>query len=156
MNFGRKTKQRLPNNLAPAATERPWLPELAVAKMNFDSDRAMPAVHDVGEARAGDVRFAQRTQKLVVDRDHAAQRLEGAEAEALALVLDADLAQAEFRGEAGQGVKRRRAVLGAIRQHGAEFGNAVGIDDELLLAAELQVRPGPGIAGQPGRNHVRS
>jgi hypothetical protein len=36
VNFGRNTTQRLPNSLAPAATERPWLPELAVAKVNFE------------------------------------------------------------------------------------------------------------------------
>ena len=116
----------------------------------------MHAVHDVGEGRAGVIGLADRGRKLVINGNHAAQRLEGAETEALALVLDADLAQAEFRGEVGQGIKRRRLVFGAFRQHVAEFGNAVGIDHELLLAAELEVRPGPGILGQPRRNHVRS
>ena len=35
VNLGRKITQRLPNSLAPAATERPWLPELAVENTNW-------------------------------------------------------------------------------------------------------------------------
>ena len=94
--------------------------------------------------------------ELAVDGEHAAQRLEGAEAEALALVLDADLADAESRGQGRQRIERRRLVPGAFRQHVAELGNAVGIDHESLLAAEGEARPDAGIFGQPGRNHARS
>ena len=116
----------------------------------------MLAVHQIGEGRACLTGRADRAGELAVDGENAAQRLEGAEAEALALVLDADLAEAKSCGEGGQRIKRRRRVPGAFRQHVAELGNAVGIDHELLFAAEYEARPDARIFGQPGRNHARS
>ena len=116
----------------------------------------MLAVHQVGEGRACLTRRADRAGELAIDGENTAQCLEGAEAEALALILDADLAEAKPCGEGGQGIKRRSSVPGAFRQHGAELGNAVGVDHESLFAAEYKARPDARIFGQPGRNHARS
>jgi len=111
------------------------------------------ARQDLGEAGAGVVGLANGAREHAVDGQDAAQRLEGAEAEALALVLDADLGQAQPRGQRRQGMERRRHMPGALLQLLAELGNAVGIDHELLVAAEFQGLRGTGILGQPGSNH---
>ena len=81
---------------------------------------------------------AHRAAQHVGDGDHAAQRLEGAEAEALALVLDPDLADAQSRRQGRQLIERRRLVGRAGLELLAQFGNPVGIDHELLLAAEVE------------------
>jgi hypothetical protein len=116
----------------------------------------MLAVHQLCEGLGCVTSRADRTGEFAVDGENAAQRLEGAEAETLALVLDADLAEAKSCGEGGQRIKWRGPVPGAFGEHVAELGNAVGIDHEALLAAEGEARPDAGIFGQPGRNHARS
>ena len=113
-------------------------------------DLEMLALQERGEARAGMVGVADRARQHVAHRQHAAQGLEGAEAEALALVLDPDLVHAQPLGQRRQPVQRRHSVGGAFAQLQGELGHAVGIDHELLVAAEGQVAVQPGIFGQPG------
>ena len=96
---------------------------------------------------------ADRAGQHIGHGDHAAQGLEGAEAEALALVLDPDLAHAQPRRQGRQLVERRGLVGRAGLQLLAEFGNAVGIDHELLFATEFEGAQGPRILGQPGGRH---
>jgi hypothetical protein len=72
------------------------------------------------------------------------------------LSFHADLVHAQALGQRGQRMKRRRRMARALLQVLAELRNAVGIDDELLLAAEFQDFRRARIADQPGRNHGRS
>ena len=99
------------------------------------------------------VGVADRARQHVADRQHAAQGLEGAEAEALALVLDPDLAHAQPLGQRRQLVERRHLVGGAFAQLHGELGHAVGIDHELLVAAEgeIPVERGFGASQAEGR-----
>ena len=108
------------------------------------------ALHHALEGDGGMTGLAGRAGQHVGDRDHAAQRLEGAEAEALALVLDPDLAHAQAGGQGRQLVERRRLVRRAGLQLLAQFGNPVGIDHELLFGAEFEGARAARILGQPG------
>jgi hypothetical protein len=93
---------------------------------------------------------ADRAAQHVVDGEHAAQRLEGAEAETLALVLDPDLADTQPLRQCRQRMQRRLLVRGAGGEHVQQLRHAVGVDDlELLLAAERHVSAGAGISVEP-------
>ena len=74
-----------PNSLALAVTERRWSPKSARVKV-MRGDLVMSAAHHVGEVRGEMVGLADRAGQGVVDGEHAAERLEGAEAEALGFV----------------------------------------------------------------------
>jgi len=86
----------------------------------------------------------------------AAQRLEGAEAEALALVLHAQLADAELRRHRRQGLQGRRLVHGAGGEALQQLGHAVGVDHVSLLGPIGPVAPRAGISGDPVLGHDAS
>ncbi len=89
-----------------------------------------------------------------MDREHAAQRLEGAEAESLALVLDPDLAHPQPGRQRGQRQKRRRPMT--VAQQRTHVGYPRGIDDGALRRAKRPRTRGAGVFGKPGRNHIAS
>ena len=89
-----------------------------------------------------------------VDREHAAQRLERAEAKTLALVLDADLGHTQAFGERGQDIERRRSVRAA--QQRADIGHAVGIDHSALCGTKALLARRARVCRQPGKDHMPS
>ena len=98
--------------------------------------------------------FGDGAGQRIVDGDHAAQCLEGAEAEALALVLDPQLADAKPLCERRQRIQGRRAMFAT--QQGADVGHFRGIDHGTLGRTKGLGGQCPGVCGEPGRYHIAS
>jgi hypothetical protein len=114
------------------------------------------ARHQLGETRCDAARRAHHAGQAHIDGQHAAQGLEGAEAEALRLVLHQDIGEAQPLGEDRQPVKRRDAVGGTLLEHLRQVRDAGGGDHRPLRIAIGLVAPRTQIGGKPGKSHIQS
>ena len=155
MNIGRKTTQRVPNSLAPAATARPWLPELAVAKVKFAvMSRCLPFISSakVGTCltgrgdRAGE--FAMSMAKTPPSALNAPKPKRWLSS------LTRISPRPSRPAKAGSAYSGVGVCLGQSASMSQSSGTLSGSTTRRCSAAEYEARPDARIFGQPGRNHA--